>query len=204
MPAYWDYNRRSLINYLEHAMYGIQGFVVDSATGMPLRASVEVLNHDRTTANSSVFSDSLTGRFTRLIASGTWDLVFSVPGYPNDTVRNVTVQNHSTSWLLVKMGDGKSQDVKPELTTPKEIRLWPVPAGEKIYVSFALSGETRCLLRVTDMSGREQLRQECWGIQGINNMQFHTAGLPEGNYILEIVAGGSKYPSTLFTISRTP
>ncbi|MFN8207827.1 MAG: M14 family zinc carboxypeptidase [Bacteroidales bacterium] len=76
LHAYWDYNRRSLINYLEQAMYGIQGYVVDSATGVPLHASVEVLNHDLASANSSVWSDSVTGRFTRLIAAGNWDLVF--------------------------------------------------------------------------------------------------------------------------------
>jgi hypothetical protein len=204
MPAYWDYNRRSLINYLEQAMYGIQGFVTDSATGMPLRASIEVLNHDRTAANSSVWSDSLTGRFTRLIAAGSWDLVFSVAGYPNDTIRDVQVQNRSTSWLLVKMGDGKTQGINSEIPVGSEIRLWPVPAMEKIHVSFTISGDSRCLLRITDINGKEQLIQDYRGIQGINYLELQTAGLPDGNYILEINASGSKYPATLFTISRTP
>jgi hypothetical protein len=171
---------------------------------MPLRASIEVLNHDRTAANSSVWSDSLTGRFTRLIAAGTWDLVFSVPGYPNDTIRNVQVQNHSTSWLLVKMGDGKSQGIKPENPTGGKILLWPVPAREKIHVAFTINGDSRCLLRITDISGREQLMQDYRGIQGTNYLEIQTEGLPDGNYIIEINAGGRKYPATLFTISRTP
>jgi hypothetical protein len=203
LPLYWDYNRRSLINYLEQAMYGIQGFVQDSATGMPLRASIEVLNHDRSAANSSVWSDSITGRFTRLIAAGSWDLVFSVPGYPNDTIRNVQVQNHTTSWLLVKMGNGKSQGIKPIGPGVGKPSLWPVPAGEIIHVSFTIHGDSRCLLRITDISGKEHLVQDYRGIQGRNILELQTAGLPDGNYILEISAGGRKYPATLFTISRT-
>ncbi|MFN8207826.1 MAG: T9SS type A sorting domain-containing protein [Bacteroidales bacterium] len=102
------------------------------------------------------------------------------------------------------MGNGKSQHIKPEISTGEEIRLWPVPAGDKLQISFMISGNNNCKVRITDISGREQLRQEFTGVQGVNNLLLQTSGLSNGNYVLDLVAGNRKYQAVRFTILRTP
>jgi hypothetical protein len=109
----WQYNYRSLLGYLENALYGIHGLVIDANTLAPVYAKVEVQKHDTVEDNSYVYSDKTTGRFVRLLYPGTWDLTFSADGYNNVEVRNVNVDDQQTTTLLVKMGNATEiQDLK--------------------------------------------------------------------------------------------
>ncbi len=75
----WEYNWRSLLGYLENALYGIHGTVTDFNTDEAVPAKIFIEGHD--SDNSHVFSDTLTGGFTRLIAPGSWTLKFTADGY---------------------------------------------------------------------------------------------------------------------------
>lgn len=46
LPAYWGYNRESLIGYLEHALTGFYG-TVTNPDGQPLDATITIPSHDR-------------------------------------------------------------------------------------------------------------------------------------------------------------
>ena len=46
LPQLWDANYPSLLNYLEQSLFGVSGIVTDSITGLPLKAKVEIYNHD--------------------------------------------------------------------------------------------------------------------------------------------------------------
>jgi hypothetical protein len=89
LPSFWEWNKRSLLTWLEHAMYGIRGIVTDSATGLPLFATVTVLNHD--VDSSRVFTDPDVGDYYRMIYPGTYDLLFTADGYVPKTVSGVQV-----------------------------------------------------------------------------------------------------------------
>ena len=91
LPDYWDYNKISLLRYLEQALTGIRGVVTDATSDFPVAATVTVLNHDKD--NSFVYSDADVGDYHRMIAPGTYDLVISSQGYFPDTVRNVVVSS---------------------------------------------------------------------------------------------------------------
>jgi len=71
----WNYNYRSLLNYISQALYGIHGEVTDSVTGQPLKAEIRINDHDLD--SSQVFSDSLSGKFIRLINEGKYNLTNS-------------------------------------------------------------------------------------------------------------------------------
>jgi len=43
LPAHWNYNRKSLIKYMEHALHGIRGVVTDTV-GTPLKAKITILS----------------------------------------------------------------------------------------------------------------------------------------------------------------
>jgi hypothetical protein len=93
LPAHWDYNRVALLDFLESALVGIHGVVTDSVTGDPLAATISVLDHD--IDSSEVYTDPAIGDYHRLIAAGTFDLVFTSPNYVPETVENAQVVDGS-------------------------------------------------------------------------------------------------------------
>ena len=117
----WNYNRASLIAFLEQALYGIHGKVTDPE-GNPVTARITVLNHDKTADSSYVFSDPHDGYYHRMIDSGIYDLAFTSFGYVSDTVSNVRVnpddsqcvdvilrpvRTHTFSGKIIDAGSGK-------------------------------------------------------------------------------------------------
>lgn len=104
LPALWQYNYRSLLNYMEQTMFGIQGTVTDATSGNPLKAEVFIGNHD---ADSSwVYSGETTGKYARLIHAGSWNVTFSATGYFPQTIQNVAVVNRQLTTLDVQLIPG--------------------------------------------------------------------------------------------------
>jgi hypothetical protein len=100
LPAHWEYNKRSFLNYIESILFGVRGIVTDTV-GTPLNAFVTILNHD--TLNSGIRTDSLNGNYHRMLAEGTYTIVFSSPNHFPDTISGVTVNNFQTTWLNVEL-----------------------------------------------------------------------------------------------------
>jgi len=88
LPAFWEYNYRSFLQYMKQAWYGVHGIVKDSVSGDPLHAKVFINNHDKD--SSWVYSDELNGDYHRYLKAGTYPMTFSAPGYVSKTV-DVTV-----------------------------------------------------------------------------------------------------------------
>lgn len=86
---FWSYHRDAMLGYVELALQGIQGVITDAATGQPLAASLEIVNHDAD--RSGVWTDPANGFYKRLIAPGTWNVIFRSSGYSPVTRQNVTV-----------------------------------------------------------------------------------------------------------------
>ncbi|KAM3615949.1 uncharacterized protein V6R79_010114 [Siganus canaliculatus] len=76
LPAYWEQNRRALLQFIHQVHIGIKGTVSDSrdGTGIPnATVSVEEINHNITTAH--------TGDYWRLLTPGTYSVTASAHGY---------------------------------------------------------------------------------------------------------------------------
>ena len=93
LPAHWDYNRLSLLGYIDSARRGIHGVVTDSITGDPLAATISIIGHD--IDSSEVYTDPAVGDYHRLIEAGTFDLGFISPGYEPAVVEDVQVAGGS-------------------------------------------------------------------------------------------------------------
>jgi murein tripeptide amidase MpaA len=100
LPAHWEYNKRSFLNYIESIFYGVRGIVTDTADHQ-LNAIVKILNHD--TLHSEIRTDSLNGNYHRMLAPGTYSLNFSAEGYYPQTISNVVVNNFQTTILNVEL-----------------------------------------------------------------------------------------------------
>ena len=101
LPAHWEYNRLSFIGYLENALYGIKGIVTDSATGLPMAATISVLDHDED--SSEVYTDPDVGDYHRMIEAGIYNLKFIAPGYLSKTVSGVTVADGGITVVDVQL-----------------------------------------------------------------------------------------------------
>jgi hypothetical protein len=100
LPAHWEYNKRSFLNYIESILYGVRGIVTDTADH-PLNAIVKALNHD--TLNSTIRTDSLNGNYHRMLAPGVYSFQFSAEGHFPQTINNVIVNNFQTTVLNVQL-----------------------------------------------------------------------------------------------------
>ncbi len=100
LSTYWFYNVRSLINYMRKALYGLSGTVTSSQTRAPIKAKI-TLNHD--TDSSEVYSDSIFGKYYRLLSAGNYTVTASAPGYDSKTFNNIIVTNDNLTTLDIQL-----------------------------------------------------------------------------------------------------
>ncbi|HYW94898.1 MAG TPA: M14 family zinc carboxypeptidase, partial [Bacteroidales bacterium] len=100
LNTFWNMNRRSLLNYIRQAGYGIQGHVEDAVSGKPVEATITIPDHDK--LHSEVYSSS-SGEFFRYLRQGTYSLSVTAGGYkPADSVR-VIVDDYYRSTIVVTL-----------------------------------------------------------------------------------------------------
>lgn len=104
LPNFWNYNKRSLLNYLKQATYGFHGIVTDTLTGEPIMAKIEILGHDLD--SSHVESRLPDGFYSRPIKAGTYDLTFTAEGYYPKTIHNLTIADKQKVELDVQLVPG--------------------------------------------------------------------------------------------------
>ncbi len=104
LPTLWEWNYRSLLNYIEQSSFGVSGVVTSLSGGTPLHAKVTIEGHD--IDNSWVFSDASTGFYQRLLEAGTYEITFSAPGHYPETIQNVVVARYNTVTLDVQLDAG--------------------------------------------------------------------------------------------------
>ncbi len=194
LPRYWEINGRSLLNYMKEAGYGIQGRVRDSLSGDWVRALVTVLGHDRD--SSQVYSSSLHGAFFRPIAAGSYDLLFSAPGYKDKVVTGVKVDDFSVTCRHVSLMPDSLPAVADTTTVPfppdtlagegaiawRPCSVYPNPVQDVLNVE---AGEAFSISGIYDVAGRE--------VRGIvapevfsTCAEVQVSGLPSGLYFLEV------------------
>jgi hypothetical protein len=103
LPAHWEYNHRSLINYIRQATYGIHGLVKDSSTDLPVFATLELTGHDAD--YSQVITAANDGYFSRPVSAGKYDLTFTADGYSPATMAGISIDNYDRINLTVFLGD---------------------------------------------------------------------------------------------------
>jgi hypothetical protein len=122
----WINNYRSLLGYLENALHGIHGKILDSETSDPVPARIFIAGHDKD--SSHVYSDTLNGSFVRMLSPGVWNLSFSARGYIDTIVQNVAVFHNQRTDLTVNMTPDRNSPLSSSLL------LYPNPASSVIRV----------------------------------------------------------------------
>jgi hypothetical protein len=182
----WRYNRRSLLDYLENARYGIHGLVRDEGTLVPVAARVFIYGHDKD--SSQIYSDTLTGHFTRMLSSGSWNLTFSAKGYRDTTVSNIVVSAGQRTNITVNM---KPLTTAIDTTDPETPVLFPNPAGSEIKCLLPYKMGGNIAIAIYSQSGKKVAGYNTVYYPG-DLLRIDLQGFPAGMYFASFhsIAGG--------------
>ncbi len=95
LNSYWNYNKQSLIDFIQECHYGVNG-TVKSINQEPLNAMLWFDGHDEINDSSMVFTDADHGNYYRLIEPGTYDIIASSYSYITDTIKNISVTDYAS------------------------------------------------------------------------------------------------------------
>jgi hypothetical protein len=194
----WQYNWRSLLGYLENAIYGVHGFVLDAFSSKPLAAEVYITGHDKD--SSQVFSDSLKGSFTRLLMPGTWDISFHASGYKENTLTGLVVADKLPLNLVVYM---EPVDVLPDSTYPYLPYIWPNPAASSINCVLPQSFSGNISVTIIDQIGKKAMEYNDYYFAG-EQLDIDVSSLPAGSYfvIFRNIATGAHLTGRIVVTGR--
>ncbi len=133
LPNYWNWNYRSLLNYIEECQYGVRGVVTDSITGEPLKAKVYISGFDKD--SSEVYSHLPQGNYYRHLIAGTYNLTYSSPGYYSKTVPATVINRSAVTHDVQLVPVGYSAGL--ELTADdNKIDIFPNPLTKYAQIKF--------------------------------------------------------------------
>ncbi len=176
LPDYWNYNYRSLLQYMHQTLQGLWGIITDSITGKPLHAEIFILHHD--TLHAEVYSDSLTGKYFRPVFPGTYDFRFSAPGYLSKVISGIQITGQKPVTLNIRLRQDSTNGIR--LQKNSTITLYPNPAHQQLHSS---SFKANSKVEVISLSGKVVLQKTIK-----TSTTLDIGKLPEGFYLLKVIS----------------
>ncbi|KAJ7995758.1 hypothetical protein DPEC_G00247910 [Dallia pectoralis] len=136
----WDYNRESLVAYMEQVHIGVRGYVMDGASETPLpdvRIVVGGINHNLTTGQF--------GDYYRLLLPGTYNISAVTTGYVTSTVIGVhVVEGKATelNFTLTPVGQEVIEGVAKPSAYPTTTTTYPDSTSVHTTSTFPETGTT--------------------------------------------------------------
>ena len=189
LPAHWDYNYRSLLNFMRQAMYGIRGTVTNAQTGQPVVAKIEISNHDK--YNSQVWSGLHHGSFFRPALAGTYNLKILADNYITKEIPCVIVENFRWVNLDILLEAESGVGVEP-VTYEEQVaaKVGPNPLTKYSFLKIALKEPALVRIGLFGTNGQEiSIIFDGLLESGTTNMALFglVQGLKPGIYLLQIV-----------------
>lgn len=146
----WEWNKRSLLHYMQEVEYGLKGSVVDSITQLPIKALVSIPGFDKD--SSEVYSNALHGDYYRLLDSGNYNVKFSAPGYYSKTISSVHINRKQSTALHVALLP-KPSIVNWTQLDSKSLMIFPNPASQNFNVVLP-EIKDKAVLKVYNLEGK--------------------------------------------------
>ncbi len=193
-PYFWHYNYRSMLQYMENSLFGIQGTVTNEANGHPVEAIIQVQDHEKD--RSYTISNKTTGYFTRLIEQGIWNLEVSAAGYDTALIRDVTVENDRATRLDIRLFQTETGIIERD-----RFAVSPNPFRRSSIISYTARRPGRYRLRLYDLKGRLVLDERfIHEMAGTYTYPLDASGLDEGIYILRFISPASAATRKIYKI----
>lgn len=189
LPTYWGYNHRSFIYYIKETLNGVRGIVTDSISGLPIKAKIYTIGQNDSTW---IYSDSTCGDYHRMLAAGSYSLLFKAPGYYDKIISGIQVYTDSAVTYNVKMrssvtsvGGNESHARNYEL-----FQNYPNPFNPETNISFSIPKNEFVTLAVYDITGKEISLIASGNFEaGRHTINWNAEGIPSGIYFCKIQAG---------------
>jgi hypothetical protein len=175
LPVLWESNWRSLIGYLENALYGVHGVVLDSGSSLPVAAEIFIKSHD--IDDSQVYADTLTGSFVRMLAPGLWTLTITATGYRDTALTVATNAGQKTDITLYMI----KNTTPPDSSIPEPPALYPNPASTVINAVLTDDVSGNVNISIIDQSGKIMIYYDT-EISGDIPVQIDISRLSAGTY----------------------
>jgi hypothetical protein len=181
----WDNNRRSLLGFVENALFGIHGHVTDAENGNPVPAMILVKGHDKDRSES--YADSTSGSFVRFLSPGIWELSLSAAGYRDTTISDVIAGAYEKTNLAVRMkriinGIDTSETDRPV--------LYPNPARGVVKAELSGNMSGHINIRIFNSAGVKLSDYDDFYTDGIP-LYLNVTDLPGGIYIIRFTLKGA-------------
>lgn len=195
---YWNYNYRSLLNYMKQVLYGIRGIVKEELTDFPLDAKIYVEDHDD--YYSHVYSHLPSGEYYRPMYQGVYDVTFSREAYITKTLYNVVVNKNIATVIDVKLEPETGIIGNNQKKHGVTISIHPFGRIVKIGFNLAKPGNTK--LQVYNTKGELiSTLLDSYKQGGEYTVNWNMKGLGSGVYFIKLSANGSTV-SKKFTIIK--
>ena len=184
LPLFWEYNYRSLLNYMQQCLYGFRGTITDQQSGDPIRSRITVVEHDKD--RSYVFSDSASGQYFRPIKGGTYDLEFTAPGYITRRIDNLLISNFIAAEINVQLEKYKTS-IDEHNQNNLIINLLSNPFSESLSAAITSGQQVTAHYYLVNLYGQRVTGPEKTILQtGENFINIDASSLRPGYYILHI------------------
>lgn len=171
LPNFWEYNKRSFLNYMQSVLYGVKGLVTDTV-GTPLRAKITIVGHD--VDNSQVWSDQQTGFYLRMLSPGIYSFKFEAAEHYDTTISGISLASYfSVNQLNVQM--------KPLVPVPVELASFTASAnGNSVTLNWITASEVNnrgfdILRKVSNLPAGQAGTQST-----VSNIEYELIGFVEG------------------------
>lgn len=190
---HWNYNYRSLLNYIEQVQYGFSGIVTDTLTGEPLKAKVNIFGHDFD--NSFVYSSLPTGFYTRPIAEGTYNVAFSSPGYFSKSIKDVQVTKLNKTILDVQL---KPVTFGVDEPSVRAALIFPNPGNGNFRITLPEKSTDQIDVEIYTTLGKSIFSGQLHSLNGI----VHNAPVLEhpGIYYIRVTQGKTTYSDKIVVV----
>ena len=134
IPNAWENTKRSFINYIKQATFGLRGFVTDSVTKEVLDAIVFINNFDN--RNSFVYSYPESGEYYRFLHQGIYSVSFSKEGYKTKTF-DIQINNYEQQILDVQLVKCDSCSYINSINVPtiNKFFIYPNPTTGQLLIA---------------------------------------------------------------------
>ncbi len=183
LPDLWNYNYKSLINYIDRTHTGLYGTVADSDNN-PVEAiiSIEISGTDKRT----YYSSKNHGKYYGRVDEGTYTVSYSADGFKAHTVDTTFLYNKDLKIDVVL--ERETVSINDLTSNPIELKTINNPFTEYILANISLtdySGDLNVLLY--DSNGKLCKSTQLNNAKtGENSFYLETTDLRSGLYILQI------------------
>lgn len=184
LPNYWNYNYRSLLNYIDEVHYGLKGKITDE-DGKNLRAKVSIVNHDKD--SSEIYSNAETAWYYRMLSEGDYQFLVSCTGYL-DAKFTASIKNNETKRIDVVLKKKPTSLLTLDKDKGYSIK-YNNPVINYLHLQYTSAEACRIHISIFNNLGVQLIQKEINTHIGNNIIDINFADMKKGYYICRVDNG---------------